>query len=101
MTFIDAIKASPLEVDFVSYKSNDQWVVIQRRSDGIWDTCANLTSFGYSIFTSGVADRGLTLWSYEGRQFIVGDVGDLDDGVVGEELEPGYRYRDYAGQGEA
>ena len=78
MSFIDAIKASPLEVDFVSYKNIGGWVVIYRRSDGIWDTCANLTSDGYNVFVAGVASQRRSLWSYESRTFICGDVGQLD-----------------------
>lgn len=76
-TFTDAINAAPAEADFVAFQNIGGWIVAARRSDGIWDTCANLTTHGYAIFVAGVAANKQSLWSYESRQFICGDVGQL------------------------
>lgn len=76
-TFTDAINAAPAEADFVAFQNIGGWIVATRRSDGIWDTCANLTTHGYAIFVAGVAANKLSFWSYESRQFICGDVGQL------------------------
>lgn len=78
MSFINAIAAAPANADFVAYKQIGGWVIVQRRSDGIWDVCANTNSVGYDVFVAGVAARRMSLWSYESRMFICGDVGQLD-----------------------
>lgn len=75
--FTDAINAAPADADFVGFPTIGGWVVAARRSDGIWDTCANLTTHGYAIFVAGVAANKLSFWSYESRQFICGTVDQL------------------------
>lgn len=74
MSFIDAISTAPADADFVAYKAIGGWVIIQRRSDGIWDTCAQTNSSGYAIFVAGVVARSMSLWSHESKQFITGTV---------------------------
>lgn len=77
MSFINAIAAAPEGTDFLAYKTNGSWA-IARTVDGHWEICATLDNLGYPIFVAGVAARGMNLWSYESRMFIVGDVGQLD-----------------------
>lgn len=79
MSFKQATTEAPASASFISYtQSKDSWVIVYRRSDGILDVCANLSSIGYAVFISGVADRGLSLWEFDSQQFICGDVGQLD-----------------------
>jgi hypothetical protein len=77
MTFQSAIAEAPKDADFVGYKNIGGWVIIQRRSDGAWDTCANLNNVGYDLFVSGVNARGKSYWSYESRMFMTGTVEQL------------------------
>lgn len=72
MSFTQATAAAPADADFISYRGGHVWNVVQRRSDGIWSTCANVTPEGYSLIVSGIHAQGASLWSYESRQFITG-----------------------------
>jgi hypothetical protein len=72
MTFKSATSSAPADADFVGYKNIVGWVIIQRRSDGAWDTCANLNNIGYDIFIAGISARGKSYWSYESQQFMCG-----------------------------
>jgi hypothetical protein len=74
MTFQSAIAAAPADADFVGFKNIGGWVIIQRRSDGAWDTCANLNSIGYDFFITGLSARHKSYWSHESQQFICGTV---------------------------
>jgi len=85
MTFQSATKAAPADADFVSYKNMGGWVIIQRRSDGAWDTCANLSTAGYGLMVSGISAQDRALWSYVSRQFITGNIEQL--ARVNEETE--------------
>lgn len=74
MAFIEVIAAAPADADFVGYKQAGGWVIIQRRSDGIWHTCAQTDSVGYDLILSGISARGKSYWSYESQQFICGTI---------------------------
>lgn len=74
MSFIEAIAAAPADADFVGYKQAGGWVIIQRRSDGIWHTCAQTDSVGYDLILSGISARGKSYWSHESQQFICGTI---------------------------
>ena len=77
MTFQSATKAAPDDAEFVGYKNIGGWVILQRRSDGAWDTCANLNSIGYDFFIAGINARGKSYWSHESRQFLTGTIEQL------------------------
>ena len=77
MSFKQAIAEAPASADFIAYKQIGGWVIIQRRSDGIFDVCANTNSIGYDFFVAGVSARKQSLWSLESRQFICGTVDQL------------------------
>lgn len=86
MSFQSAIAIAPADADFISYLSSPNgWVIAERRSDGIWDTCANLTSSGYVFFCAGVDSQRKALWSYESRQFITGTIEQLTRLIDAEE----------------
>lgn len=72
MSFQSATAAAPADADFIAYLTINTWIVIERRSDGIFDVCANLTSNGYATFVAGVSAERLSLWSFESQQFITG-----------------------------
>jgi len=74
MTFQSAIAAAPADADFVGFKNIGGWVIIQRRSDGAWDTTANTNNVGYDLIISGISARGKSYWSYESQQFMCGTV---------------------------
>ena len=78
MSFKQATAEAPASADFVAYQQIGGWVIIQRRSDGIFDVCANTNSIGYDFFVAGVSARKQSLWSLESRQFICGNVSQLD-----------------------
>lgn len=77
MSFKQATTEAPASADFVAYQQIGGWVIVQRRSDGIWDVCANTNSVGYDFFVAGVSARKQSLWSYESRQFICGTLDQL------------------------
>lgn len=77
MTFQSATKAAPADADFVGYKNIGGWVILQRRSDGAWDTCANLNSVGYDLIVSGISARGKSYWSHESQMFMCGTIEQL------------------------
>lgn len=77
MSFINAIAAAPEGVDFISYKAIGGWIIV-RRLVNEHRTIAQLDELAYPIFVSGVNARRMSLWSYESRTFICGDVGQLD-----------------------
>lgn len=77
MSFIDAIAAAPEGTDFIAYKTVGVWVIV-RRIGNEHHTIAQLDELAYPIFVAGVSSRCMSLWSYESRMFIVGDVGQLD-----------------------
>ena len=52
--------------------------MIVRRLGKEHRTIAQLDELAYPIFVAGVNARRMSLWSYESRMFIVGDVGQLD-----------------------
>ena len=85
MTFQSATKTAPADADFVSYKNMGGWVIIQRRSDGAWDTVANLSTVGYGLMVSGISAQDKSLWSYVSHQFITGTIEQLSR--VDEESE--------------
>lgn len=78
MSFINAIAAAPEGTDFIAFKDEHGTWVIVRRLLKEHRTIAQLDSLAYPIFVAGIAARHMTLWSYESRMFIVGDVGQLD-----------------------
>lgn len=105
MTFLSAIASAPADADYVSYENIGGWIIIQRRSDGAWDTCANVNAIGYDIIVAGVSARHRSLWSHDSQQFLCGTVEQVTrqewpEDYVSEELFAGYAYRNYAGQGE-
>ena len=77
MTFLSAIAAAPADADFVGYKNIGGWVILQRRSDGAWDTCANTNNIGYDLIIKGISERGKSFWSHESQQFMCGSVEQL------------------------
>jgi len=78
MTFQSAIAQAPADAEFVGYKNIGGWVIIQRRSDGVWDTCANLNGLGCDIFIAGLSERKRSFWCYETKRFVTGNIEQLD-----------------------
>lgn len=77
MSFKQATTEAPADADFIGYKDLGGYVIIQRRSDGIFDVCANVNSIGYSIFIAGVSANKWSFWSHDSQQFITGNVEQL------------------------
>ncbi len=72
MTFKSATTSAPADADFVGFKNIGGWVIVQRRSDGAWDTTANTNGVGYDMFVAGVSASRKSFWSYETQQFMCG-----------------------------
>jgi hypothetical protein len=82
MSFSIAVAAAPEDADYVAYKNLGIWVVLMRRSDGIWDSIANVSSFGFDLILTGASGHRKALWNFETKQFETGSVEQLvrDDG---------------------
>lgn len=78
MVFKSAVAQAPADAEFVGYKNIGGWVIIQRGSDGVWDTCANLNGLGYFIFIAGLSQLKQSFWCYETQRFITGNIEQLD-----------------------
>ena len=82
MSHLAATRAAPADADFVAYLNLGLgWSVAERQPDGDFDTVAMLSPTGYTIFLQGVRALGKSLWNYETRRFVCGDVGQLDGEV--------------------
>lgn len=82
MSFKQATTEAPADADFVAFANIGGWVIVQRRSDGIWDVCANTNGVGYGLFALGISAQRKSLWSLDSRQFVVGTVEQLKRHMV-------------------
>jgi len=75
MTF--QLTSAPADADFVGYRNDHGWVIVQRRSDGIWETCANTNTTGCNLIVAGISASHKSFWSHEAQQFLCGTVHQL------------------------
>lgn len=81
MTYLEAISSAPEGADFIAYTNHvGAIVVIQRRSDGVWDGIANASTLGYDLIAAGVAARRKSLWNADTRQFISSTAAQMMEG---------------------
>lgn len=77
MSFQHATSTAPADADFIAYKDTGVWVVVQRRSDGVFSTIANTDDTGFDLIAAGISASRKSLWNAETGQFICGTVGQL------------------------
>lgn len=85
MTFKSAIESAPADADFVGYKNIGGWVILQRRSDGIWDVCANTNASGYDLIVAGISGHHKSYWSHDTQEFMCGTVEQMVREIAGSQ----------------